>query len=288
MLSDMMIRFLYLSGMLLIGQCAFAQVGFNNPAPDPTSILDLTANDKGLLIPRLTTAQREAIVLNATPGRSLLVFDTTDGIFYFYDGGEWFALNEWVRKAGSKDVSVQGTVTAPNYALNATGNGPIPKGGIIMWSGTVAEIPTGWALCDGQNGRPNLTDRFIVGAGASYAPKATGGSDQFSIAQSNLPLLTHTITVTNSGAHQHPYTDDFWLDQANDQLPNNGYETLGGTYRGAEKSDLGNDRMYYRNKTIAASGVHNHTASSSTHGQATPVQIDNRPRYFALAFIIKL
>jgi microcystin-dependent protein len=274
--------------MLLCSGIGRAQVGFNTNNPSPNSILDLKAIDKGLLIPRLTKAQREAIAVDPVNDAGLMVFDTTEGIFYFYNGTGWFALNEWVRKADSQDVSAPGTVTAPNYALNATGNGPIPKGGIIMWSGTVAEIPTGWALCDGQNGRPNLTDRFIVGAGASYAPKATGGSDQFSIAQSNLPLLTHTITVTNSGAHQHPYTDDFWLDQANDQLPNNGYETLGGTYRGAEKSDLGNDRMYYRNKTIAASGVHNHTASSSTHGQATPVQIDNRPRYFALAFIIKL
>ena len=44
----------------------------------------------------------------------------------------------------------------------------MPSRGIIMWSGTAADIPTGWALCDGTNGTPNLTDRFVLGAGKAY------------------------------------------------------------------------------------------------------------------------
>jgi len=52
----------------------------------------------------------------------------------------------------------------------------MPSRGIIMWSGTAADIPTGWALCDGTNGTPNLTDRFILGAGKAYQPGATGGT----------------------------------------------------------------------------------------------------------------
>ena len=39
----------------------------------------------------------------------------------------------------------------------------MPSRGIIMWSGTAADIPTGWALCDGTGGTPDLTDRFIGG-----------------------------------------------------------------------------------------------------------------------------
>ena len=45
-----------------------------------------------------------------------------------------------------------------------------------MWSGSIGTIPTGWALCDGANGTPNLQNRFIVGAGSGYAVAATGGS----------------------------------------------------------------------------------------------------------------
>jgi subtilisin-like proprotein convertase family protein len=52
------------------------------------------------------------------------------------------------------------------------GHGIVPPGGIIMWSGS--EVPDGWALCDGTEGTPNLSDRFIVASGTSYTVGATG------------------------------------------------------------------------------------------------------------------
>lgn len=52
---------------------------------------------------------------------------------------------------------------------------PIPTGGIIMWSGAIGSIPTGYVICDGTNGTPDLRDRFIVGAGNSYSVGNTGG-----------------------------------------------------------------------------------------------------------------
>lgn len=51
----------------------------------------------------------------------------------------------------------------------------MPSGGIILWSGSSASIPSGWYLCDGNNGTPNLVNRFVVGATGSYAVGATGG-----------------------------------------------------------------------------------------------------------------
>lgn len=52
----------------------------------------------------------------------------------------------------------------------------IPAGVIVMWSGTLATIPSGWALCDGTNGTPNLTDRFIYGVSSGQNPGPTGGN----------------------------------------------------------------------------------------------------------------
>jgi hypothetical protein len=52
----------------------------------------------------------------------------------------------------------------------------VPQGAIIMWSGTLASIPSGWALCDGTNGTPDLRNRFIYGVSAGEDPGATGGS----------------------------------------------------------------------------------------------------------------
>lgn len=52
----------------------------------------------------------------------------------------------------------------------------IPTGGIIIWSGATADIPMGWFICDGTNGTPDLRDRFVVGAGSTYAVGVTGGA----------------------------------------------------------------------------------------------------------------
>ena len=51
----------------------------------------------------------------------------------------------------------------------------VPSGGIIVWSGAVTDIPTGYVLCNGTNGTPNLQDSFVVGSGNTYSVNATGG-----------------------------------------------------------------------------------------------------------------
>ena len=50
----------------------------------------------------------------------------------------------------------------------------VPKGIVVAWFGSTSVLPDGWALCDGTNGTPDLRDRFIVGAGASFTVGATG------------------------------------------------------------------------------------------------------------------
>lgn len=52
----------------------------------------------------------------------------------------------------------------------------IPRGTILGWSGSIAAIPSTFRLCDGTRGTPNLLDRFIVGAGSTYAPADLGGT----------------------------------------------------------------------------------------------------------------
>jgi len=52
---------------------------------------------------------------------------------------------------------------------------PNMAGMIVMWSGSIETIPTGWHLCDGTEGTPDLRDMFIVGAGTTYVPGQTAG-----------------------------------------------------------------------------------------------------------------
>ena len=52
----------------------------------------------------------------------------------------------------------------------------IPVGFIVLWANSIASIPAGWALCDGNNGTPNLLNKFVRGAGGALAVDETGGN----------------------------------------------------------------------------------------------------------------
>jgi microcystin-dependent protein len=75
-------------------------------------------------------------------------------------------------------------------------------GMIMLWSGSIASVPSGWALCDGTNGTPNLRDRFVIGAGSTYAVNATGGSATATLATTNLPSHTHSISASGTTGNQ--------------------------------------------------------------------------------------
>ena len=189
--------------LLFFSFSLMAQVGINTPTPDSNSVLDLKSKTKGLLIPRMTTVQREAMS-DVKFSQGMMVYDITlDILFVGYGNGAlskiWYAMNPWkteyrtynnngtanmttmtvnpsslVGNSGVHYGNVGIGVLVPTEKLHVAGKvkatefigyGATPLGGIIMWSGITA--PTGWALCDGRtvNGykTPNLKGRFVVG-----------------------------------------------------------------------------------------------------------------------------
>lgn len=114
----------------------------------------------------------------------------------------------------------------------------MPSGGIIIWSGAVASVPTGWYLCNGSNSTPDLRDRFVVGAGSSYAVGATGGE------------ATHVLT--------------------NAELPTD-VQNWYGTRNASGSTALGD----VADKNVGFKTI----GSGSAH--------ENRPPYYALAYIMK-
>ena len=78
----------------------------------------------------------------------------------------------------------------------------VPKGIIVMWSGTINTIPKGWALCDGKNLTPNLTRRFIYGAGHDLEPNQKDGYNTRLLRAENLPYHRHYI-ARNSLSKSH-------------------------------------------------------------------------------------
>lgn len=96
-----------------------------------------------------------------------------------------------------------GNVTIPNLtvsdlasAARFAGRGALPVGTIIMWNG--GSIPTGWAVCNGANGTPDLRNRFVVATGSQYALGATGGSAQVTLGASQMPAHTHGVNAGRS------------------------------------------------------------------------------------------
>ena len=73
-------------------------------------------------------------------------------------------------------------------------NKAIPSGVITMWSGSADKVPNGWAICDGQNGTPDLRGRFVLGGNNEYKIGSSGGSSTHALTMLELPPHTHNVS----------------------------------------------------------------------------------------------
>jgi len=193
------------------------------------------------------------------------------------------------------------------YAI-AAANG-VPTGAIMPYVGNTA--PAGWALCDGTaiptgaagdglrtlvggNNTPNLIDRFIVGAGATYSVNDTGGTDDVALTAEQMPSHNHdgsTVTVASNGDHSH-----------NTVLTANSGLELGavagsthltsrydpGSGAGDFRTILGGASQAPNASPTSNAGNHDHTATLIMASQGEGAAHENRPPYYALTYIIKL
>jgi hypothetical protein len=186
-------------------------------------------------------------------------------------------------KSDSNSPTFTGTPLAPTAAggtnntqiattafATAVAAAAFPVGGIILWSGSVASIPSGWALCNGSNGTPDLRDRFVVGAGSTYAVDATGGSaDAIVVSHTH----TATSTVTDPG-HNHSYI--------NPKLPSGGTNSY---QNGPQGTTWRSENISSDNTGSNTTGITVATTNASTGSSGTNA---NLPPYYALAYIQKI
>jgi len=169
---------------------------------------------------------------------------------------------------GSAGTTGQILVSAGSGNTPTWANG-FPSGGIIMWSGTIATIPSGWYLCNGSNGTPDLRNKFVIGAyqdTSSTAYTTVTGSDTQTGGTKDAIVVshTHTATVTDLG-HNHSYGE--------------GQRTQVGTDNG-EAYDAQSSSAFTTSTSTTGITVSNSTTGSSGTNQ-------NLPPYYALAFIMK-
>ena len=112
--------------------------------------------------------------------------------------------------AGLKYNPSTNRLTAGSYAGDGsalTGIESFVTGMIILWSGAADAIPSGFALCDGNNSTPNLSGRFVVGYDASnsdYDVNDTGGSESVTLTVNQIPAHTHNINLAVRAFYQEP------------------------------------------------------------------------------------
>lgn len=194
----------------------------------------------------------------------------------------------------------------------------VPQGAILMWSGSVGTIPSGWALCNGSSYSladgsgsvtvPDLRDKFIVGAGTTYAVSATGGavSNTPSITMTNaavvldatmIPAHTHVATVTDPGhshtvsdpGHTHSYTAG---DTAGGVVQGGATQaiTQGSKITGSTSGSSSTGLSVASNTTsVTVTNANTGGGLGHTHANtATCSSVPTLPPYYALCFIYKL
>ncbi len=288
-----------------------AQVGIGTINPDEKSALDLTSNSKGLLIPRLTTIQREALSSGGF-SEGMLVYDKTLNILFVgYGNGanstKWYALNAWKTEYKTQNGTPANMTTMTATGINhgkigigavpstdklevagnvkATefiGNGVAPLGSIVMWSGTVA--PSGWVICNGQthNGftTPNLSSKFIVSnhlnsgtlSTKGSTTASTGGADEVTLTIAQMPGHSHTASSSPAGAHSHNVPG--YTKRTNNTTDNDNTRSC---------PDIG---WWRTNKSTSPVANHTHSISVGNSGGNQPHE--NRPPYYVLAYIMRV
>lgn len=172
----------------------------------------------------------------------------------------------------------------------------VPYGAILMWAGLVADIPDSWALCDGDNGTPDLRDRFVIGAGNTYAEGAVGGTASH----------THTGTLANGGEHTHNVTvADHVLTVAEIPAHKHGngigqddaqallYGTQAASSGQNMTTNTDNALMEGFTETIGGGAAHTHagsvTETGGTHDHDITLDAATLlPPYYALCYIMKI
>jgi microcystin-dependent protein len=209
-----------------------------------------------------------ANVNNAIRSLMSLLKNQQDG-----SSGDPFTIAGTLVSSGTLDVTgafkLDGTAGASGQVLLSAGGSNTPTWGnafvagmIMLWSGSSASIPSGWLLCDGSSSTPDLRNRFVVGAGSTYAVGATGGSTDAIVVSHN---HTATTSISDPG-HIH-------------NVP------ILATTQGGSGGYSGNFSNPVNVQTLSATtGISASTSISTAGSSGTNA---NLPPYYALCYIMK-
>ena len=191
-----------------------------------------------------------------------------------------------------------GAVTLERAAASVT-NALVPIKGIIMFSGTAAEVPANWSLCDGSNGTPDLRNKFVISSqlydtgqsrwetNITGTGTATGGSKD-----SHLPSHTHGLNSSGNATLNDPGHNHDITDPGHNHSVTAARDIGGSTDDGSPPDERSNEQNFSTSTETTGITIDNNTTGitlgGSTESQGSSNLNQNLPPYFALAFIMRV
>jgi hypothetical protein len=182
----------------------------------------------------------------------------------------------------------------------------VPKGTIVAWFGQPNAVPSGWHICDGNGGTPNLTDRFIMGTAGLQAVGAVGGSDHWSVTSQAggvhdhlSTVIPYALTPAQMPQHKHGGGTDLQGYHGHTVAGNNGQFVVagsgiagnlpgGGGYTLAPSTDGNGAHSHYVDTDWQGGGQSHTHAINLEPGHTHTVNGPMTPAYVALVYIMRL
>ena len=194
---------------IAVNLTAFAQVGINTNTPEASAALDVTSTEGGILIPRLTETQRDAI---ASPATGLMIFQTdqTTG-FYFYDGAAWAQLRVPASTAGAARMleSERNAIDSPEAGVTVWCSDCGPNGEMQVYNGLAWTNFSGAVAAIYDNILPVITisvgNTMDLAINGSYVNPSATASDNVDGDISDAIVVAGTVDATIIGAYPVTY-----------------------------------------------------------------------------------
>ncbi len=185
-------------------------------------------------------------------------------------------------------TNIDSSSSLPSYTdvvyIYCNGATDIPISGVVIWAGLLANVPTGYGLCDGSNGKPDYGEKFIRGAANGVDPGGTGGSNTHTHTENNPAGDHRDHSQSTAGAHTHNSTN-----VTGAHLHSFSYPTV--QYDGYVSSIAHESDSYegsHSHSVYSAGGHNNHVVSavSTTHNHQPWSTDEATPAFYEVAFII--
>lgn len=264
--------------------------------PGGTCTVTLEQNDKARMYMILNSTD-QSVIISQGSGASVTIATGKSAIVLADGAGSGAAVTDFTSTVSNLASPVMtGTPTAPTAGagtnttqlattafVTAAVAAYVPSGVILMWSGAISAIPTGWVLCNGSNSTPDLRDRFVIAAdadsGGDYNVGATGGASTVTLAVSDIPSHSHANTASSSSTSS-----------VSDPGHTHNSNIVTGSSTGGSTGGQGDGSASTAATSSATTGI---TVSTSTTTAMTNASTggggahENRPPYYALAYIMK-